>query len=317
MRIAALNEPRHFDLLEEAEPAISAGDVLLRVAACGICASELEIFLGPSGAALPCFPGHEVSGVVDKVGAEVTGLAPGDPVAAWTTSRGFAELVAVPAVHCFPAGSVPLELALGEPLACAVNAVELAAPALGDDIVIVGAGFMGHLIHKLVMLRGPRQVIVADSRDDALERARLFGAAATVNVARASMPEIVSELTDGRGADMTFEVTGAAAALDNVHEITRMSGTVVIAGFHQGEPRRVPLGSWNWMAYRIVNAHFRDPATILRGMRSGMRLMTSGRVSLAGLVTHTVPLERIDEGFEAAIAKPVGFVKATVQPAGW
>jgi L-iditol 2-dehydrogenase len=317
MRIAALDRPRHFDLLEGPEPAIGADDVLLRVAACGICASELEIFRGDSAAELPWFPGHEVSGVVDKVGEAVSCLVPGDPVAAWITSRGFAELAAVPAAHCFPAGSVPLELALGEPLACAVNAVELAAPALGDDVVIVGAGFMGHLIHKLVMLRGPRHVIVADSRDDALERARLFGATATVNVANESMPQIVSDLTGGRGADMTFEVTGAAAALDNLHEITRMSGTVVIAGHHQGESRRVPLGSWNWKAYRIVNAHFREPATILRGMRTGMRLLTSGRVSLAGLVTHTFPLDRIDEGFEAAIARPPGFVKATIRPAEW
>jgi threonine dehydrogenase-like Zn-dependent dehydrogenase len=196
-----------------------------------------------------------------------------------------------------------------------VNAVDLAAPALGDDVVIVGAGFMGHLIHKLVMLRGPRQVIVADARDDALARARRFGATATVNVTRQRAPGVVGPLTGGQGADVTFEVTGAQSALDGLHEMTRMSGTVVIAGYHQGEPRRMPLGTWNWMAYRIVNAHFREPATILRGMRRGMRLLTSGRISLDGLVTHAVPLEHIDEGFRIAIDKPAGFVKATVRPA--
>jgi L-iditol 2-dehydrogenase len=316
LRIAVLNRPGHFDLVEEPEPAIGPGDVLLRVAACGICASELEFFQGRSAVALPWYPGHEVSGVVEKTGESLQDFAPGDPVTAWVTARGFAERVAVPAAHCFPAGDVPLELALGEPLACAVNAVDVAAPALGDDLVIVGAGFMGHLIHKLVMLRGPRRVIVADSRDDALERAQQFGASATVNVTRESLPEAVGQLTGGKGADMTFEVTGAAAALGNLHEITRMSGTLVIAGYHQGEPRQVPLGIWNWMAYRMVNAHFREPATILSGMRMGMRLLTSGRMSLTGLVTHIVPLERIDEGFQAAIAKPAGFVKATVQPAG-
>jgi 2-desacetyl-2-hydroxyethyl bacteriochlorophyllide A dehydrogenase len=235
-------------------------------------------------------------------------------VAGWVTTRGFAERVALPAAHCLPAHGVPLELALGEPLACAVNAVDVAAPALGDDVVIVGAGFMGHLIHKLVMLRGPRQVIVTDTRDDALARARLFGATATVNVTTRPAADVVGELTGGKGADITFEATGAQSALDGLHEVTRMSGTVVIAGYHQGEPRRIPLGTWNWMAYRIVNAHFREPATILRGMRRGMRLLTSGRISLDGLVTHAVPLERIDEGFQVAIEKPAGFVKATVRP---
>jgi L-iditol 2-dehydrogenase len=314
MRIAVLNEPGRFDLVEEPEPAIGPDDVLLRVAACGVCTSELDIFQRHSAAALPWYPGHEVSGVVARTGERVTGLAPGDPVAGWVTARGFAERVALPAAHCLPARDVPLELALGEPLACAVNAVDLAAPAAGDDVVIVGAGFMGHLIHKLVMLRDPRQVIVTDSRDDALARARLFGATATVNVTTQSAPGVVGELTSGKGADVTFEVTGAQSALDGLHEVTRMSGALVIAGYHQGEPRRIPLGTWNWMAYRIVNAHVREPATILRGMRRGMRLLTSGRISLDGLVTHAVPLERIDEGFRVAIDKPAGFVKATVRP---
>jgi 2-desacetyl-2-hydroxyethyl bacteriochlorophyllide A dehydrogenase len=314
MKIAVLNQPGRFDLVEEPEPAVGPEDVLLRVAACGVCASELDIFQGHSAVALPWYPGHEVSGVVARTGERVRDFAPGDPVAGWITARGFAERVTLPAAHCLPARDVPLELALGEPLACAVNAVDLAAPALGDDVVIVGAGFMGHLIHKLVMLRGPRQVIVTDTRDDALARARLFGATATVNVTTRSAADTVGELTGGKGADITFEATGAQSALDGLHQVTRMSGTVVIAGYHQGGARRVPLGTWNWMAYRIVNAHFREPATILRGMRRGMRLLTSGRISLDGLVTHAVPLERIDEGFQVAIEKPAGFVKATVLP---
>lgn len=315
MRIARLSAPGGFDITDEPVPEIGPSDVLVRVAACGICASELAMFqAGAAGLTLPWYPGHEVSGVVEKSGAQVTEFSPGDGVAAWVTARGFAEWVAVPAAHCFPAGDLPLELALGEPLACAVNAVELAAPALGDDVLIIGAGFMGHLMHKLVMLRGPRHVIVADSRDDALERARMFGATATVNVTRQPLADAVAELTGGQGADLTFEVTGSQSALDGIHEVTRMGGAVVIAGYHQGHARTIPLGTWNWMAFRLVNAHFRDEATILRGMRTGMRLLTSGRISLEGLVTHPVPLERINDGFQSAISKPAGFVKATVRP---
>jgi L-iditol 2-dehydrogenase len=313
VKIAVLTQPGRFELADEPVPGIGPDEVLLRVAACGVCASDLGPYRAPAD--LPWYPGHEVSGVVAKSG-ENAGLGPGDPVAAWVTSRGFAEYAAVPAAHCFPAGQLPLELALGEPLSCAVNAVESAAPALGDDVVIVGAGFMGLLIQKLVMLRGPRHVIVADTRDDALARAASSGATATVNAARTSLADAVDDLTDGMGADVTFEVTGVQAALDSLAEVTRMSGTVVIAGYHQGEARALPLGSWNWRAYRIVNAHFREQATILRGMRAGMRLLTSGRVSLAGMVTHCVPLERIDEAFQAAIDKPPGFVKATVRPEG-
>src|SRR5205823_8537384 len=163
---------------------------------------------------------------------------------------------------------------------------------------------MGHLIHLLVELRGPRQLIVADTRDDALERAGALGATRTVNVAEESLEEVVRGLTSEVGADVSFEVTGAQAPLEQIGRVTRMSGTVVIAGYHQGAPRTVPLGEWNWMAFRIANAHVRDVATILGGMRRGMRLLTSGRISLDGLVTHRFPLEEIGAAFGTAISKP-------------
>jgi 2-desacetyl-2-hydroxyethyl bacteriochlorophyllide A dehydrogenase len=315
MRLAVLTAPERFEIVDEPAPGIGPNQVLVRVAACGVCASELDMFRGLAGhATYPWYPGHEVSGVVEDIGPGVHSLAPGDRVACWVTTRGFSELVAVDADACFPAGDVPLDIALGEPLACAVNAVELADVSLGDDVVIVGAGFMGHLVHLLVELRGPRRVIVADTRTDALKRAEALGATVTVNVAEESLEHLVKGLTGDVGADVAFEVTGVQAGLDQLARVTRMSGTVVVAGYHQGAPRTLPLGEWNWMAYRVANAHFRDVATILRGMRRGMRLLTSGRISLEGLVTHRFPLGEIGEAFGTAISKPDGFVKATVMP---
>jgi L-iditol 2-dehydrogenase len=157
-------------------------------------------------------------------------------------------------------------------------------------------------------------VIVADTRDDALARAAAAGATATVNPAREPLAEAVLDLTDGAGADVTIEFTGTQGALEVIGACTRMSGTLVIAGYHQGPPRQVPLADWNWNAFRIANAHFRDVTTILRGLRAGMRLVSSGRLSLEGLVTHRFPLTSIDEAFRTAIEKPEGFVKATVTP---
>jgi len=134
-----------------------------------------------------------------------------------------------------------------------------------------------------------------------------------VDVTRESLSDVVAELT-GDGADVTFEMTGVEAGLVAAGQATRMSGTVVIGGYHQGEARRVPLAEWNWMAFRIANGHFRDVSTILRGMERGMRLLTAGRISLAGMVTHRFPLDAIDEAFRTAIQRPEGFVKATVNP---
>jgi threonine dehydrogenase-like Zn-dependent dehydrogenase len=311
MKIAVLTEPRRLEVLDEPVPEIGPDEVLVRVANCGVCASEVDIWEGKGTDPFPRFPGHEVSGVVERVGDEVATLVPGQPVAVWTTERGFAEFLAVKAEYCLPADGLPLELALAEPVACAVNAVELARVSLGDDVVLIGAGFMGNLVQKLVAMRGPRHLIVADTRAEALARAERMGATRTVNVSAESLKDVVPTLTDG-GADISFEVTGVQAPLLVLHEITRQSGKIVIVGFHQGGTREIPLSDWNWNAYEIVNAHFRDLATIMRGMRIGMRLLTSGRLDLSDLVTHRYSLAELGDAFAAAHERPKGFVKATV-----
>lgn len=313
MKIALLTGPKEFQFKDEPIPALLPDEVLVRVAACGVCTSELDMWEGKAGGRMyPRYPGHEVSGVVAETGKDVLGLAPGDRVAVWAPGRGFAEYVVVKSKYCFSAGDLPLDLALAEPLACSVNTVELANVSLGDDVVIIGAGFMGNLVHKLVQMQGPRRLIVADTRPDALERALRLGATHVVNVTQESLPEAVKLLTEGQGADVSFEVVGAQAPLNLLGDVTRMSGKVVIVGFHQGEPRQIPLGYWNWMAFQILNAHFREEATILRGMRIGMRLLTSGRLSLDDLVTHRFPLQEINQAFLAAHEKPEGFVKSTI-----
>jgi 2-desacetyl-2-hydroxyethyl bacteriochlorophyllide A dehydrogenase len=313
MKIAVLRAPREFEVLDTPLPEIEPDEILVRVAACGVCTSELDQWEGKaSGLNYPRYPGHEVSGVVEKVSSEVNSFRPGDRVGAWVTSRGFAEYVAVKAEYCFRAGDVPLDLALAEPLACAVNAVELANLSLADDVVIIGAGFMGNLVQKLVQLQGPRHLIVADTRPDALERAKKMGATHVVNVRSESLAEVVKELTGGQGADASFEVTGAQAPLALLGDVTRMSGKVIIVGYHQGGMREIPLAYWNWMAFQILNAHFREIPTIMRGMRIGMRLLTSGRLTLDDLVTHRFPLNEINQAFLTAVEKPEGFVKSTI-----
>jgi L-iditol 2-dehydrogenase len=312
MRIAVLTARSTFEIQDVPMPVVAPDEVLVKVAMCGVCASELEVWDGDGPTKYPLFLGHEVSGTVVDVGPEAAGFEAGDAVGVWVTSRGFAEYVAVKAEFCRHAGDVALDLVLAEPLACAVNAVDLADVRLGDDVVLIGAGFMGNLVHELVSLRGARQVIVADTRADALETATALGATRVVRVPGESLREVVADLTEGRGADVTFECTGTQAALVTVGEVTRMSGKVVLVGYHQGTARQIALGYWNWMAFQIVNGHFREVSTIMRGMTTAMRLLRSGAVSLDLLVTHRYGLEQIGEAFRTARDKPPGYVKAVV-----
>lgn len=304
--------PGRFEIEDVPVPTPGPDDLLVAVSACGVCASELEAWTGRSAPNYPLRLGHEVSGIVSEVGERVDAFSVGDTVGVWVTDHGFAEYVVVPAKAAFRAGDVPLDTVLAEPLACAVNAVELADVRLADDVVLIGAGFMGHLAQQLTALRGPRYVVVADTRPDALERAKALGATHTVNVSRESLRDVVADLTEGRMADVSFECTGGPAALGTLGEVTRMSGKLVLVGFHQGSPRPIPLGYWNWMAYDIRNAHFREASTILGGMRIGMRLLNAGVIDLAPHVTHRFELDNVAQAFDTVVAKPDGFVKATV-----
>ncbi len=314
MRIAELRGPRSFAVVEAPVPEPAPDEVLVEVAACGVCASELSHWTGRSGAPYPARIGHEVSGTVVATGAAATRFRPGDVVGVWTTGAGYAEFVVAREEYCRPV-PVGLEPALGllEPLACASNAVELADVRLADRVLVVGAGFMGLLVTQLVALRGAREVVVADSRPDVLALAAGLGATRTVDVRDAPLATQVQELTGGAGVDVTFEVTGAQSALDVIGDCTRMSGKLVLVGFHQGEPRQVPLAQWNWMAFSLLNAHFRDVAVIMRGMNVGLQLLSSGQLQLGPLVTHRFGLDAIDQAFATALDKPDGFVKAVVE----
>ena len=311
---AVLVEPFRIEIVERTLPPLGPSDVLVQVTQCGVCTSDVDFWKGDSDRRMPEPLGHEPAGTVLEVGREVTTVQPGAQVACWVEGGGFSELLVTDERYCIAVDSDCPHPAIAEPLACVVNAVELAAPSLGDDVVIVGAGFMGNLLQLTTQLRGPRTVTVADIRPAALERARQIGATHTVNSATEDLAQRVAEITDGRGADLSFEVTGTNKGLDLAEATTRMSGKLCIVGYHQGGTREIRLGHWNWMAFNIVNAHFREKATILGGMRTALRLIGSRVIDVAPLITNAYPLAQIDEAFQTAAAKPDDFVKAVIEP---
>ena len=311
-----LTAPLRIELVERELAPPAPSEVRVRVLQCGVCTSEIDVWTGKDVEQLPAAIGHEVAGVVEEVGEDVKSLRAGDHVAAWVEGGGFADRLIVEERFCVPVASDAPYPSVAEPLACVVNAVELAAPRLGDDVVIIGAGYMGNLLQLVTALKGPRTITVADVRADALARAKRLGATRVIDTSRDALAETVRDLSDGRGADVTYEVTGVNAGLELAGQVTRMSGKLCIVGYHQGEPRSIPLGRWNWMAFEILNAHFREIDTIMRGMRAGMRLVSAGILDASALVSDTYSLSRISEAFKAATEKRDGFVKAIVEPTG-
>lgn len=312
MRVAHLSGPRTFAIAEESMPELRSRDVLIRVRTCGVCTGEIESW-AEEGKRYPVRMGHEVAGEIAAVGAEVTEVKPGDLVSAINDSAGFAEFCRTPVerVALLPP-QVPVDVAIGEPLACAVNAARRTRADYHDTIVLVGSGFMGLLLMQCLLARSPKRLIAIDTREEALERAPRYGADMTLNAAAPDVKDAVMDLTGGKGADIVIEASGTQPGLTLCGELVRIRGHLVIYGYHKSGLRQVNMQQWNWKGLDVTNAHERDPMVYVAGMRAGLDLVAQGRVKLAELVTHRFPLEQINEAFSLAHAKPPEYVKATV-----
>jgi threonine dehydrogenase-like Zn-dependent dehydrogenase len=126
--------------------------------------------------------------------------------------------------------------------------------------------------------------------------------------------EAVQELTGGRLCDRVLEVTGRQAPLDLASQLVRVRGRLVIAGFHQDGRRTVDLQLWNWRGLDVVNAHERDRAAYVRGVRDAAEAVARGELDPAPLYTHEFALGEIAAAFETAAERPHGFLKALVRP---
>lgn len=314
MKAAFIQGPHRFTVEERPVPSPGPHEILVRTTSCGICTSEIEIWKGK----IPNMPypkciGHEPSGVVEAVGSGVTGFAVGDPVAVWSEGNGFAEYFVSPAEYAYKLRlTTRPEEALGEPVACSVNGVRKADPQLNDSVCIVGCGFMGLIMLQVFRARGAGSVIAVDTRKSIRELALHLGATVALDPAKTDIAAAVKELTGGRGVDIGVEAAGTQATLDLAAQVVRMEGKLEVFGFHVGEPRTVPWGFWNWMAFTIVNGHVRSAQTYVEGMKIGLTMLEAGMLRMDSLVSHRFPLQEIGRGFEVAAAKEEGFVKGVI-----
>jgi threonine dehydrogenase-like Zn-dependent dehydrogenase len=258
-------------------PTPGPGELLVRVEGCGVCGSSLPLWEGRPWFAYPAepgAPGHEAWGRTED-GRRVTGL----------TQKGYAELAVMSEDELV---ELPPELDdlpfPGEALGCAVNVVRRSHVTAGDEVAIVGMGFLGTAVARLCELE----------------------AVCVTPVRRGEDP--------GRQFETVIEAAGTQEALDTASRLVATDGLLVIAGFHQDGPRTVDLQSWNWRGLDVVNAHERDTGRLVDGIREAVRLAVEGDLDVAELVTHRFGLDDLHEAFEAASRRRRGFLKAVVCP---
>jgi len=314
MKSAVLYGPHDWRIEETKTPPVLNDEVLLKINACGVCHSEIHQWdVKIENLDYPRYIGHEVAGEVIETGKDVKNFKPGDRVAVWTDGKGYAEQISVKANRLFKiSDNVSYEEAMAEPIACTTNGVLKANVQLNDTIALVGTGFMGLILLQQLKLTGAKFIVAVDVRDEILELAKKLGADYTINPQKEKIKDFVNELTVGKGVDVSFEVGGNEKTLNLAADICRMEGKLVLFGFHPGPRTIKDLGYWNWMAFDIINAHFRDLNTILNGTKIGVEMLNDGKINMKPLITHTFKLDEIEKAFVAAKEKPKGFIKSVI-----
>ncbi len=296
------------------------GEVRVKVAYCGICGTDIHIFHGAMDkrVKIPQVIGHEASGVVAEVGPGVTNVIPGDPVvirpldnrAEVPADRGqshicrglkflgidsagaFQQSWTVPAftLHKAPA-VVDLKLAaLAEPLAVACHDVRLGAVQAGELVVVMGAGPIGMLV-ALVARAAGANVIVSEISEYRLNFARSVGLEA-VHPGQVDLKALCDQRSNGSGADVVFEVSGAKSAALSMTDLLAIRGRVVLVAIYP-QPVELNLFHFFWKELRLQGARVYEPQDYERALS----LIASKELPLERMITKVEPLDRIQQAF--------------------
>jgi 2-desacetyl-2-hydroxyethyl bacteriochlorophyllide A dehydrogenase len=302
------------------------GELQIKVAYVGLCGTDLHIVHGNMDARVrtPLVFGHETSGTVAAVGVETPGWTVGDPVTVmpliWDgtcaaclaghqhicqnlvfvgidSPGGLQQLWNVPASIAVP---LPAELdlrtaALVEPVAVAVHDVRRSGLGVGDRAVVVGGGPIGVLIAGVARDAGAG-VLIAEV--DSSRRDRIAGLGfRVVDPSSADLTAEVDRWTGGDGADVVFEVSGAAAATPALTGLAKVRGTIVVVAIHSG-PRALDLQRVFWRELRVLGARVYQRSDFDRAVE----LLRHGRVPVDALVTAVVPLDQTASALEELAA---------------
>ena len=314
-------------LQEIDEPEPGTEEVKLKVHAAGICGTDIHIWLDEFKSRPPVALGHEVCGEVVGLGERVRGVALGDRVTTETyyatctrcrycraghcnlcldrysigsaVNGGFAEYVVVPAasLHRLPAHISYREGALTEPLACAVQGVQLCSipPRAGEVAVIAGPGTMGLLTLQLVKAAGAQVVMLGTDADARrLSVAEALGADHIFNVNTRDPLPLIEDVTHGAlGADVVYECSGAGPAAAQLLRLVRRRGRYVQVGLFGG-PIQWDLDQVCYKELVVTGSNASTPESWLRAVQ----LLADGTVVVRPLITHDYALADWEAAFE-------------------
>lgn len=329
-----------FEIREQEIPPIGSTDVLLQVAACGVCGTDVHIYHGSEGSAavhLPVVLGHELSGVVVKCGTEVTKLHPGDHVTVdpniycgncpackngkkqlceslyaigVNRNGGFAEYCVVPQAQCYLLPpELPLEYgAMVEPLACCLHGIDRAKIQPGQTVCVIGGGAIGLLMVQLAKHSGAASVVLSEPVESRRKVGIQVGADYVVNPMTQSLPEVLESLLGEPGADVIIECVGNIVAVEQAFSAAKRGTTLLL--FSVPKPDAM-YGLHMMDIYQkelTILGSFINPDTHARAAV----LISGGMIQIAPLLSHSYPLEQLSEAIHMQMSSES--IKVLVKP---
>lgn len=332
MKRAIVTAKETVELQDFPMPEIRDDEVLVDVRACGICTFEQRYFTGGKED-YPFGGGHEICGIVEKVGADVqAGVKPGDKVVVAAITRcgecyycqrgmdnmclnggdappapgkpwgpgGLSEYMVAKGYQVYKVDDA-MDFAVGtlaEPLACVLRSMEKGNIRYGGTCVITGAGIMG-LLHVLVAKMSGLQVIITEVDEARKQKALELGADRVVDPTKEDLRQAVLVLTGGIGAETVFYTAGGAAAVQQGIGVLAKGGTIVLYGaiYPKGTMQIDP----NIIHYDEINVTGLV-STTKESFRQSARMLSQGMVDVAPFISERVPLEKIDYAFRRAVS---------------
>jgi L-iditol 2-dehydrogenase len=284
-------------------PEPAEGEVRVKVKWIGICGSDVEVFQGhrqPEFITFPARLGHEVAGVIDKVGRNVIGLKPGDHVALRYVWGAFAEYVCCSpfSVKVLPKDLPLIEGSLIEVLPGVLHAAELADISPAKNVLILGQGVSGLIMTQVISLFSPRRLAVTDLFPEKLALARKYGAtdtyriphrdARTMDVAGADFPD---------GFDVVIPCLLSGDGMVDAIDAAAQNGRIVMYGCIGTCSKPIDFFKVHKKRLDIYSTEPKRDIDNRRFFEEGLRLVTDGLVNTREMITHVIPLREIDKAF--------------------
>jgi len=333
MKAAFLTGMGKIEVKEIPKPTIEDDEVLLRVKVCAICGSDIRIFQsGNNRIKTPHIIGHEISGVVDEIGSNISDFHVGDVISlsadipcgkcewcktgfsnnchntlafGYEYQGGFAEYLVLDK-RILDFGPVQIvnseigfdSLCLAEPLACAINGLESTGFSLGKSIAIIGAGPIGNMMALLARIQGASNVILVDIDNEKLELAsKLSFPDVVINSTKENIKNSIMKFTDGKGVDIVITACPSKKAQMDSIELVNNRGVINFFGGLPKDDSEILIDSniIHYKELRILGSHGSTPAHHSKAVD----LLKSKKIILDNFITEKYGLTDIEKAFSS------------------